>query len=258
MGIFSKGIILAGDSGEKLHPLTLGIPKQLLPVYDKPMIYYPIETLVEVGVKDILIITSPHHVSAFISTLGDGSKFDARFTYAVQASPEGAAQAFTIGEQFLENEPVCFITGDCILLGENRKEKLQKAMRAAKNSGHATVFVHRDFDTEQYGVVALDANRKCNAVEGKPSGKNFYSIVGLYVFPKDVSDYAKIIGKSERGRLEVTALNQTYFEKDKLQVQILGTDFLWFDTNTFDSLQVLNSYIQKRQKTSIGKQLIFK
>lgn len=248
MGIISKGIILAGDSGNKLHPLTLGIPKQLLPVYDKPMIYYPIETLVEVGVKDILIITSPQHVSAFISALGDGAKFDARFTYAVQVSPEGAAQAFTIGEQFLGNDPVCFITGDCILLGKDKKERLQKAMRAAKNSGQATVFVQRDFAPEQYGVVTLDANRKCNVVEGRPSHKDFYSIIGLYVFPKGVSQYAKIIEKSERGRLEITALNQTYFEENKLQVQILGTDFLWFDTNSFDSLQVLNNYIQKTKK----------
>lgn len=245
MSIFSKGIILAGDSGDKLHPLTLGIPKQLLPLYDKPMIYYPIELLVGVGVKDILIITSQQHASTFIRALGDGSAFGARFTYAVQPKPDGVAQAFMIGEDFLGNEPVCFITGDCILFGKDRNIKLQKAMRAAKNSGQASIFVCRDWDPNQYGVVTLDSDGKCLAIEGKSSKPLYYSITGLYVFPKGVADYAKIIEKSDRGRLEVTSLNKTYFEKNKLQVQVLGDDFLWFDTNSFDSLQVINNYIQK-------------
>lgn len=245
MSIFSKGIILAGDSGDRLHPLTLGIPKQLLPLYDKPMIYYPIELLVGVGVKDILIITSQQHASTFIRALGDGSAFGARFTYAVQPKPDGAAQAFMIGEDFLENEPVCFITGDCILFGKDRNVKLQKAMRAAKNSGQASIFVCRDRDPNQYGVVTLDSDGKCLTIEGKSTKSLYYSITGLYVFPKGVADYAKIIEKSDRGRLEVTSLNKTYFEKNKLQVQVLGDDFLWFDTNSFDSLQVINNYIQK-------------
>lgn len=245
MSIFSKGIILAGDSGDRLHPLTLGIPKQLLPLYDKPMIYYPIELLVGVGVKDILIITSQQHASTFILALGDGSAFGARFTYAVQPKPDGAAQAFMIGEDFLENEPVCFITGDCILFGKDRNVKLQKAMRAAKNSGQASIFVCRDRDPNQYGVVTLDSEGKCLTIEGKSTKSLYYSITGLYVFPKGVADYAKIIEKSDRGRLEVTSLNKTYFEKNKLQVQVLGDDFLWFDTNSFDSLQVINNYIQK-------------
>lgn len=245
MSIFSKGIILAGDSGDRLHPLTLGIPKQLLPLYDKPMIYYPIELLVGVGVKDILIITSQQHASTFICALGDGSAFGARFTYAVQPKPDGAAQAFMIGEDFLENEPVCFITGDCILFGKDRNIKLQKAMRAAKNSGQASIFVCRDRDPNQYGVVTLDSEGKCLTIEGKSTKSLYYSITGLYVFPKGVADYAKIIEKSDRGRLEVTSLNKTYFEKNKLQVQVLGDDFLWFDTNSFDSLQVINNYIQK-------------
>lgn len=245
MSIFSKGIILAGDSGDRLHPLTLGIPKQLLPLYDKPMIYYPIELLVGVGVKDILIITSQQHASTFIRALGDGSAFGARFTYAVQPKPDGAAQAFMIGEDFLENEPVCFITGDCILFGKDRNIKLQKAMRAAKNSGQASIFVCRDRDPNQYGVVTLDSEGKCLTIEGKSTKSLYYSITGLYVFPKGVADYAKIIEKSDRGRLEVTSLNKTYFEKNKLQVQVLGDDFLWFDTNSFDSLQVINNYIQK-------------
>lgn len=245
MSIFSKGIILAGDSGDRLHPLTLGIPKQLLPLYDKPMIYYPIELLVGVGIKDILIITSQQHASTFILALGDGSAFGARFTYAVQPKPDGAAQAFMIGEDFLENEPVCFITGDCIIFGKDRNIKLQKAMRAAKNSGQASIFVCRDRDPNQYGVVTLDSEGKCLTIEGKSTKSLYYSITGLYVFPKGVADYAKIIEKSDRGRLEVTSLNKTYFEKNKLQVQVLGDDFLWFDTNSFDSLQVINNYIQK-------------
>lgn len=248
MSIFSKGIILAGDSGDRLHPLTLGIPKQLLPLYDKPMIYYPIELLVGVGVKDILIITSQQHASTFIRALGDGSAFGARFTYAVQSKPDGAAQAFMIGEDFLENEPVCFITGDCILFGKDRNIKLQKAMRAAKNSGQASIFVCRDRDPNQYGVVTLDSGGRCLTIEGKSTKSLYYSITGLYVFPKGVADYAKIIEKSDRGRLEVTSLNKTYFEKNKLQVQVLGDDFLWFDTNSFDSLQVINNYIQKMKK----------
>lgn len=248
MSIFSKGIILAGDSGDRLHPLTLGIPKQLLPLYDKPMIYYPIELLVGVGVKDILIITSQQHASTFIRALGDGSAFGARFTYAVQPKPDGAAQAFMIGEDFLENEPVCFITGDCILFGKDRNIKLQKAMRAAKNSGQASIFVCRDRDPNQYGVVTLDSEGRCLTIEGKSTKSLYYSITGLYVFPKGVADYAKIIEKSDRGRLEVTSLNKTYFEKNKLQVQVLGDDFLWFDTNSFDSLQVINNYIQKMKK----------
>lgn len=248
MSIFSKGIILAGDSGDRLHPLTLGIPKQLLPLYDKPMIYYPIELLVGVGVKDILIITSQQHASTFIRALGDGSAFGARFTYAVQPKPDGAAQAFMIGEDFLENEPVCFITGDCIIFGKDRNIKLQKAMRAAKNSGQASIFVCRDRDLNQYGVVTLDSEGKCLTIEGKSTKSLYYSITGLYVFPKGVADYAKIIEKSDRGRLEVTSLNKTYFEKNKLQVQVLGDDFLWFDTNSFDSLQVINNYIQKMKK----------
>lgn len=246
MDAFSKGIILAGDAGNRLSPLTLGIPKQLLPLYDKPMIYYPIELLVGVGIKDILIITSQEHASTFIQALGDGSAFGARFTYAIQSKPEGAAQAFTIGEEFVGDEPVCMITGDCIILGKDRNIKLQKAIRAAKNSGQATVFVCRDRDPEQYGVVTLDTKGKCLTIEGKPTTPLYYSITGLYVFPKGVADYAKIVEKSERGRLEVTSLNKAYFEKNKLQVQILGDDFLWFDTNSFDSLQIISNYIQKQ------------
>lgn len=244
-----KGIILAGDQGNRLFPLTMGIPKQLLPIYDKPMIFYPIETLVEVGVKDILIITSPNHTSAFVNALGDGSRFGARFTFATQTNPEGAAQAFTIGEEFLAKESVCFITGDCIILGEDRAAKLSKAIRAAKSSGQATIFVSRDYDPHQYGVAKLDSNGKCMMVEGKASDSIHYSITGLYVFPKGVADYAKVIEKSERGRLEITTLNQMYLKSNKLQVQILGDNFRWFDTNSFESLMTVSIYIQNKSKT---------
>jgi glucose-1-phosphate thymidylyltransferase len=247
MNVFSRGIILAGDSGNKLEPLTLGIPKQLLPLYDKPMIYYPIELLVGVGVKDILIITSQEYASTFNKALGDGSAFGVRFEYAIQPRPEGAAQAFTIGEEFVGDEPVCLITGDCILLGKDRNVKLQKAMRAALNSGQASIFVCRDWDPNQYGVVTLDSDGKCITIEGKTTNPLYYSITGLYVFPKGVADYAKHVGKSERGRLEVTSLNKAYFEKNKLQVQVLGSDFKWFDTNSFDSLLAINNYIKNNR-----------
>jgi len=202
-----KGIILAGDKGNRLHPLTLGTPKQLLPIFDKPMIFYPIETSAEVGVTDILIITSPQQTSAFVNTLGDGSQFGVRFTYATQVNPEGVTQAFTIGEEFLEKESVCFITGYCVILGDDRANKLRKTIRAAKNCGQATIFVSKDYDPDQYGVVKLDAKGKCAKVEGKATDRFHYSITGFYVFPKGVANYAKVIAKSERIRLEVTTLN---------------------------------------------------
>lgn len=243
-----KGIILAGNPGSKLMPLTLGIPKQLLPIYDKPMIYFPIETLVEAGIKDILIIVDPSHSSAFLRSLGDGSKFGAHFTYATQMNPEGAAQAFSIANDFLDQSSVCLITGDCIIMGKNRAEKLQKAIRAAEKSGQATIFVCKDNDPDQYGVALLDAKGKCEKVEGKPSINSYFSITGLYVFPKGVTDYAKVIDKSERGLLEVTSLNQAYLTKNKLQAQILGTDFHWFDTNSYDSLMTVSNYVQKQTK----------
>ena len=246
-----KGIILAGDQGDRLYPLTMGIPKQLLPIYDKPMIFYPIETLVEVGVTDILIITSPQYTSLIVNALGDGSRFGAHFTYATQSNPEGAAQAFTIGEEFLAKESVCFITGDCIILGEDRATKLSKAIRAAKSSGQATIFVSRDYDPNQYGVAKLDNNGKCTSVEGKASDIVHYAITGLYVFPKGVADYAKVIERSERGRLEITTLNQIYLRSNKLQVQILGDNYRWFDTNSFDSLLTVSNYIQRKSKSRI-------
>lgn len=242
-----KGIILAGDSGCKLEPLTRGVPKQLLPIYDRPMIYYPIETLVDAGITDILIITSPQYTANFTSALGDGSTFGAHFTFAQQMKPEGSAQAFTIGEDFLAKEPVCMITGDCIILGKDRAAKLKKAIRAASKSGQATIFVIRDNDPSQYGIAKLDEKGKCKDVNGQTSDNSKYSITGLYVFPKGVANYAKIIKKSDRGRFEVTAMQKLFLDANKLQAQTLGNDYLWLDTNTVDNLLKASNYIQKIQ-----------
>ena len=246
-----KGIILAGDSGSKLEHLTRGVPKQLLPIYDRPMIYYPIETLVDAGITDILIITSPQYTANFTSALGDGSVFGAHFTFAQQIKPEGSAQAFTIGEDFLAKEPVCMITGDCIIFGKDRTKKLKKAIRAACKSGQATIFVIRDNDPSQYGIAKLDEKGKCKDVNGQTSDNSNYSITGLYVFPKGVANYAKIIEKSDRGRFEVTTIQKLFLDANKLQAQTLGNDYFWCDTNTVDNLLKASNYIKKNQTKKI-------
>lgn len=246
-----KGIVLAGDSGERLFPLSKGIPKQLLPIYDQPMIYYPIETLVESGIKEILIITSPKYITNFVSALGDGSKFGAKLSFTTQVSPDGVAQALTIGEEFLAKEPVCLITGDCIIIGNDRAVKLRKAIRAAKNSAQATIFVFSDKDPAQYGVVKLDKDGKCETIEGSSRASGWYSIAGLYVFPKGASNYAKVIEKSERGRYEVTSLDQMYLKNNKLQVQVLADNFRWLDTNTIDNILLASNFI--KEKNNIKK-----
>ena len=243
-----KGIILAGESGQRLHPLTLGVPKQLLPIYDKPMIYYPIETLVGADIKDILIITSPQYSANFISALGDGSTFGARFSYSVQSSPDGAAQAFTIAEEYLDKSPVCMITGDCIIIGDDRDEKLRKAIRAARNSGQATIFISKEYDPYQYGVARLDQKGRCEVIKDTADNRRDYSITGLYVFPKGVTEFAKFVEKSERGRYEITSLNQIYLQENKLQAQILGDNYKWFDTNNFDNLLLASNYIKNKKK----------
>lgn len=244
-----KGIVLAGDSGQKLHPLTLGIPKQLLPIYDKPMIYYPIETLTGAGIKDILIITSSQYSANFISALGDGSAFGACFSYSIQSSPAGVAQAFTIAEEYLGKSPVCLITGDCIIIGEDRDVKLQKAIRAAQNSGQATIFLSKEYDPDQYGVAKLDHNGKCEEIKNTTNNRSDYSITGLYVFPKGVAEFAKFLEKSERGRYEVLSLNQIYLQANKLQAQILGDNYKWFDTNTIDNLLIASNYLKNLRNT---------
>lgn len=246
-----KGIILAGDSGNRLNSITSGIPKQLLPIYDKPMIHYPIETLVGAGIKDILIITSPQYSANFISALGDGSAFGACFSYSIQVSPDGAAQAFTIAEEFLDKSSVCFITGDCIIIGDDRDVKLRKAIRAAQNSGQATIFLSKEYDPAQYGVAKLDQKGKCEEISGASNERRDYSITGLYVFPKGVAEFAKLIEKSERGRYEVTTLNQIYLKENKLQAQVLGDNYKWFDTNTVDNLLSISNYIQNKKRKKI-------
>lgn len=243
-----KGIVLAGDSGQRLHPLTLGVPKQLLPIYDKPMIHYPIETLVGAGIKDILIITSPKYSANFVSALGDGLVFGANFSYSIQSSPDGAAQAFTIAEEYLDKSPVCMITGDCIIIGDDRDEKLRKAIRAARNSGQATIFLSKEYDPNQYGVATLNQKGKCEEIKESADNRRDYSITGLYVFPKGVSEFAKLIEKSERGRYEVTSLNQIYLQENKLQVQILGDNYKWFDTNSIDNLLIASNFIKNQRK----------
>ena len=243
-----KGIVMSGDSGQRLHPLTLGVPKQLLPIYDKPMIHYPIETLVGAGIKDILIITSPKYSANFVSALGDGSAFDARFSYSIQSSPDGVAQAFTIAEEYIDKSPVCMITGDCIIIGDDRDEKLRKAIRAAKNSGQATIFLSKEYDPNQYGVATLDQKGNCEEIKESADNRRDYSITGLYVFPKGVTKFAKLIEKSERGRYEVTSLNQIYLQENKLQVQILGDNYKWFDTNSIDNLLIAGNFIKNQRK----------
>lgn len=243
-----KGVILAGDTGTSLHPLTIGIPKQLLPLYDKPMIYYPIETLVSIGIKDILIITSPKHEEIFKMALGEGSTFGASFSYKTQESPEGVAQALTIGEEFIGMDPVCLTTGDCIIIGKDLPKRLETAIRAAKKSGNASVFVCSDRDPRQYGIVRRNKDGKCESLSDKPTQESYYSITGIYFFPKGVAEYAKEIKRSERGRFEVTDIDKMYHALGKLQIHLLGNDFKWFDTNTIDNIHKLSHYLAETNK----------
>lgn len=203
-----KGIVLAGDSCLKLHPLTIGIPKQLLPLYDKPMIYYPIQTLLSAGIKDIMIITTTEQQSMFRKYLGDGSFFNATFIYAYQDTPKGIADALTIGKDYVDKEGVCLITGDTILIGQDVLRLITKASKALKNSGSATIFVKRDSDANQYGKVLLNKNGKCETIVGSSSRHNYSSITGLYVFPQNAINMEAIIDLSERGLLEITSLNK--------------------------------------------------
>lgn len=242
-----KGIILAGDSGTNLHPLTLGIPKQLLPIYDKPMVYYPINTLVSAGINEILIITTSEHQSLFKKILGDGSQFGATLTYAIQDEPRGIAEALTIAAGFIEKEGVCLMTGDTIITGDT-SSLITKAAKAIKSSGSATIFVKRDPEENQYGKVILDKSGKCMTIVGTSDTYFYSSIVGLYVYPKDAVRKAVSLPISERGRYEVTELNNVYFNEKKLQILTLLNDCEWLDTNSFDSLVKCNIFMQKLSK----------
>lgn len=251
-----KGIILAGGSGTRLYPITKGVSKQLLPVYDKPMIYYPMSVLMLAGIRDILIITTPHDMESFKRLLGDGSDFGVNLEYAVQPSPDGLAQAFIIGKEFIGNDAACLVLGDNIFHGAGFVEKLKDAVRAAEEQRKATVFGYWVNDPERYGVASFDKDGNCLSIEEKPKNpKSNYAVVGLYFYPNKVVDVAREIKPSARGELEITTVNQRFLDDGELKIQLLGRGFAWLDTGTHDSLAEAGSYIEtieKRQGLKVG------
>lgn len=242
-----KGIILAGDSGSSLYPLTLGIPKQLIPIYDKPMIYYPIQTLVKANIRDILIITTTEYQSLFKKTLGNGNYFEASIEYAVQDEPKGIAQAILIARDFIQSEDFCLITGDTIIEGDNMIPNIEKAIRTVNKSGNATIFIEDKTYPNQYGKVIMNRDGKCIDIVGDKGYKYYYSITGIYIFPNRAVNKIQEIGISERGRKEITDLSRLFFRECKLQVRMLDKKCIWFDTNTFENLLKCAEFMSKKR-----------
>ncbi len=244
-----KGIVLAGGSGTRLYPITKGISKQLIPIFDKPMIYYPISVLMLAGIREILIISTPFDLPGFKRLLGDGSDFGVKFEYAEQPSPDGLAQAFTIGADFIGDDAACLVLGDNIFQGAGLTNLLVEAVRTAEEDKKATVFGYWVSDPERYGVAEFDADGNCLSIEEKPEHpKSNYAVVGLYFYPNKVVDVAKTIKPSARGEYEITTVNQRFLEDGELKVQTLGRGFAWLDTGTHDSLSEASTYIEVLEK----------
>ena len=244
-----KGIILAGGAGTRLHPLTLSVSKQLLPIYDKPMIYYPLSVLMLAGIKEILIISTPHDLPNFKKTLGDGRRFGITLEYAHQPSPDGLAQAFIIGEKFIENEDVCLILGDNIFYGSGLQQKLKQSVDFVKNQKKALVYGSYVSDPERYGVAEFDCNNNVISLEEKPHNpKSNYAVVGLYFYPNSVIEIAKSVKPSKRGELEITSVNQEYLNRKELKLDILSRGYAWLDTGTHEALSEATEFVKSIEK----------